>query len=181
MRRPLFLLFLFSLLSASPFAQQAIPTADEVMKEAVTLAAKDNKKVFIIFHASWCGWCRKMDASMNDASCKQLFDDNFIIRHLTVYESPGKKHLENPGAEELNKKFGGDGQGLPYWLIFDDKGDLLADSKMKKPGKEKEGDNTGCPASKEEVGYLIEVLKSVTALTPEELETINTRFRKNEL
>ena len=41
--------------------------------------------------------------------------------------------------------------------------------------------NTGCPATKEEVDYFIEVLKKSTLLKEDELEKIRTRFRKNEL
>ena len=73
-------------------------SAEIVLKEAMTKAKAEKKNVFIIFHASWCGWCRKMEASINDESIKQYFNDNYVIRYLTVYESGGKENLENPGA-----------------------------------------------------------------------------------
>ncbi|HQV55912.1 MAG TPA: thioredoxin family protein, partial [Chitinophagaceae bacterium] len=72
-------------------AQEPVQTTKQILNEAYALAAKENKKVFIMFHASWCGWCHKMDKSMNDESCKKYFDDNFVIRHLVVNESPDKK------------------------------------------------------------------------------------------
>ena len=68
----------------SLFAQKAPASADEIMKEAFAVAKKQNKKVLVMFHASWCGWCHKMDTSLNDASVKKFFDDNFVIRHLVV-------------------------------------------------------------------------------------------------
>src|SRR6188472_3318713 len=95
-----FFFLLFSLLTTVVFAQQ-VPSADQILKEARAQAAKENKNVMVIFHASWCGWCHKMDTSLNDASVKKFFDDNFVIRHLVVFESKGKENLENPGALEM--------------------------------------------------------------------------------
>jgi thiol-disulfide isomerase/thioredoxin len=156
-------------------AQSAVPTADEVLKPVYAKAAARNKKVLLIFHASWCGWCRKMDASLADDAIKPLIDKNFEIAHLTVYESPTKTQLENPGALEFLAKHGGGEQGLPYWFVLDKNGNVLADSQYQ-PKK-----NTGCPASEEEVAYFITVLKKTTTLKDAELDTIKKRFRKNEL
>src|SRR5918993_1883125 len=102
------------LLCTNAYSQGKVPSADEILKPAYAKAAKQNKKVLVIFHASWCGWCRKMDTSLADHSVKPLIDKNYETVHLTVYESPNKKALENPGALELLTKHGGADQGLPY-------------------------------------------------------------------
>ena len=170
------------LFSVTAKAQPSAPSADEIFKDAYQEAAKENKNVFIIFHASWCGWCHKMDKSMNDETCKKFFEDNFVIRHLVVDESDDKKNLENPGADELRKKYYGDGQGIPFWLLFDKEGKLLADSKMRAGGAGPEkGNNTGCPASEKEVAYFISVLQKTSGLNASQLEIIRKRFRQNEL
>lgn len=44
-------------------------SATEILNEANSRAAKENKNVFVIFHASWCGWYQKMDSAMNDPAC----------------------------------------------------------------------------------------------------------------
>jgi thioredoxin-related protein len=150
------------------------PTADEVLKPVYAKATKENKKVLLIFHASWCSWCQKMDASLADNSIKGSIDKAYEIAHLTVYESNGKKNLENPGALELLTKFGGADQGLPYWFVLDASGNKLFDSQYKP------GSNTGCPASEEEVNYFIGVLQKTAKLTTDELEKIRKRFRENE-
>ena len=80
----------------------------------------------------------------------------------------------HPGALEFLSKNGGADQGLPYWFILDKSGNVLADARYK-PGQ-----NTGCPASEEEVAYFISVLRKTSKLTDTELATIKTRFRKNE-
>ena len=166
---------------ATLYAQKGPATAEEIMKEAFAAAKKENKKVLVMFHASWCGWCHKMDASLNDLSVKDLFDKNFVIRHLVVFESKGKENLENPGALEMITKYHGKDEGIPFWLVFDNDENFLADSRMKAAvnGVEKL-QNTGCPASKEEVDHFINVLKRFTSLKADELETIRARFRKNE-
>ena len=160
---------------------QKVPSVKEVLKEAYQQAAKENKNVFIIFHASWCGWCHKMDTSMNDPVCKNFFDENYVVRHLVVDESKDKKALENPGANELKTKYNGEGQGIPFWLIFDKEGNLLADSKARKEGEGADkGENSGCPATEKEVSFFIDVLKKTSNLSSDQLKIIRTRFRKNE-
>ncbi len=180
--RPLYLSLILLFAFCASKAQQPVQSAKEILSEAYTLAAKENKKVFIMFHASWCGWCHKMDKSMNDEICRKYFDDNFVIRHLVVSESEDKKHLENPGAEDLKTLYHGEGQGIPFWLIFDKDGKLLADSKLREEGEGPEGgENSGCPASEKEVDFFISILKRTTSLNKEQLKTIEKRFRENEL
>lgn len=156
-------------------------TANEILQEAYLKAIKENKNVFVLFHASWCGWCHKMDKSMNDPVCKKFFDDNYIITHLVVDESKDKKALENPGANELRNKYYGDGIGIPFWLVLDEEGKLLYDSKIRAVGEGPEkGENTGCPANAEEVAYFIKIIKNSSKLNAAQLEIISKRFRENE-
>src|SRR5215204_4743933 len=173
MRRFYLMMIGLVLLCTTAYSQEKVPSADAILKPAYAKAAKQNKKLLVIFHASWCGWCRKMDSSLHDKTVQPLIDKNYETVHLTVYESPNKKALENPGALELLTKHGGAEQGLPYWFVFDKDGNLLADSQYKP------GENTGCPASEEEVAHFIKVLKKTTSLKEDELEVIRKRFRKN--
>lgn len=169
---------LFSELKAQP----APASADEIMKQAMTMAAasKESKNIIVIFHASWCGWCHKMDTAMNDKVCRDFFATNYVVTHMVVDESKDKKNLENPGAPEFRKKYGGEGAGIPYWLVFDKEGNLLADSKIR-PGKDNtDGDNTGCPATEKEVDYFINILRKTSSVSDEQADKIRIRFRQNE-
>ena len=76
-----------------------------------------------------------------------------------VDESRDKKNLENPGADELRTKYHGDDEGIPFWLIFDKDGNLLADSQIEPKGAslDTKGENIACPATEKEVAYFIEV------------------------
>jgi thioredoxin-related protein len=168
------------LLSAAGNAQPP-ESADQILQQAFSVAAKEKKNVLVIFHASWCGWCKKMDTAMNDQSVKKFFTDNYAIRHLVVYESKEKENLENPGALDLLKKYKGEDQGIPYWFVFDKDGKLLADSKLRPEGGGLEtGENAGCPASEKEVAYFLKVLKETSPLKEGELGIIQKRFRENE-
>ena len=151
---------------------QQVPTTESILSAAYKQAAKENKNVFVMFTASWCGWCKKMDASMNDVSTKKYFDENYVTIHLTVQENPAKKNLENPGSAEFLKKFNGDKAGLPFFVVLDKKGKLLGDSFVNNA-------NVGCPASPNEVASFIILLKKSSKINDEGLQTIATRFNLN--
>lgn len=180
MRKLLVLISCFLLLLSTGIAQQA-PAAEKVLREACAQAKQDKKKVLLIFHASWCVWCHRFDSSLNDPVCKKMFEDNFVITHITVHESKGKEQLENPGGQALMDQYNGKEAGLPYWLIFDANGQLISDCRIRKAGDGPDGgDSAGCPATENEVEFFINVLKKTTSLGEAQLNIIRTRFRKNE-
>jgi thioredoxin-related protein len=166
----LFVLFMLLGTIAVAHAQSVQPEAATVLKEAQKKAEKEKKNVFVIFHASWCSWCKKMEANMENEACKKFFDDNYVITHLTVMESEKNKHLENPGADELLKKYKAEKQGIPFWVVLDHKGNLMADS------FNSEGQNLGCPASKGEVKEFVAKLKKTTKMDTKQLQIIANVF-----
>jgi len=161
------------------FAQQKPLAAKDILQEAYKKAAAENKKVLLIFHASWCGWCHKMDSSINDPSCKKSFTDNYIITHLVAHESAEKKDLENAGAEELLKQYKAFDNGIPFWVVLDKNGNLLHDSFIK--NADGAVGIIGCPASEKEVAVFVKILKATSAMNADELAVITSVFRKNEI
>lgn len=152
--------------------------AKEILEKAKKQAREEGKNVFIMWHASWCGWCHRMDKQMNDPEVKEFFDANYVIIHLVVKESKDNKHLENPGADEMLAKYKGDRAGIPFWVILDEKGALLADSFMRTAGDgaEQKLTNTGCPANRDEVDHFIKVLKETSEMKDEDLEKVDELF-----
>lgn len=173
---------LFVLLSFGSFAQTTPQSSADVLKAACAKAKSEHKNVILMFHASWCGWCHKMEASFNDDACKKFFDDNYVIAYIDVMEHAGKENLQTPGGMDVMKTYGGnDKTGLPYWLILDAKGKMLGNSLMPAgTGAATAADNVGCPASDKEVAYFIGLLKSTSGLSDGQLAIIKARFLKNQ-
>ena len=155
-----------------------VQSSDTIMKQAQRQAFWQGKKVFVIWHASWCGWCHRMDSLMVKPEVKDFFDDNYVIVHMVVKEAKKLKHLENPGAEEFLASFNGDKSGIPFWVILDRKGRLLADSYMRDEGvgMDEPGKNVGSPANPDEVDHFIKVLKETSKMTDDELKLIAELF-----
>jgi thioredoxin-related protein len=162
----LFLVLAFGLAQPA-FAQKS---ASSIIKNAKKQAAVQNKKIFIIFHASWCGWCKRMDKEMHTPSTKGFFDNHFVIKHITVLERKENKDRENPGGEKFMAKYHGKKAGLPYWLILDKNGKLLADS------FDASKSNLGCPATKKEVAAFIHKLKKTTDITKKQKQAVTEAF-----
>src|SRR5205823_11892424 len=124
------------LFTVSAFA--APPTADQILAKAKTKAAAENKTIFVHFGASWCGWCKRLDAFLDQPDIKPVFEKYFVPVKLVVQENEKNKGLENPGAEGLLKELGGPA-GLPYFAFLDEKGNLIVNSM-------RDGSNIGYPA-----------------------------------
>ncbi|MBC7884927.1 MAG: thioredoxin family protein [Saprospiraceae bacterium] len=181
MKKLVVILFLMSSFGLNLYAQTTSDNATAIFSEACLQAKEENKNVIVIFKASWCKWCHKMENSINDMSCAPFFDKSYKIVYFIIDEAKDKKHLETPGAKDFNTKYLGDRQGLPFWLVFDADGKLLADCMMRTSGQtmEQAGQNVGCPASDEEVNTFTDILKKTSGLKEHELDIIAKRFKQN--
>lgn len=149
--------FLFALLlSVSVFAQAEKPAeASVILEKAFTTAKQSKKQVLLVYHASWCKWCRKLDSALTSTELKPVVDNYFVLTHLDVNERKEKVELlENPGAKELLKQHGGEQAGLPYYAVLNAKGTLLENSKQM-PDKS----NIGYPGAPDEIKLFVGMLK----------------------
>ncbi len=168
-------IFFFSLSLAS--AQEAkLLHADKILTAAYKEAKSSDKNVFLIFHASWCSWCRKLEKAMQSDELKKIFEDNFVITHLDVLERGDKiAALENPGGKEIMEKLGGEKSGLPFYVWLNTKGEKLANSNVM-PGDS----NIGYPGSPEEIEAFGKLLKSSSKhMTDKQLETVLDYLKRN--
>lgn len=156
------------LLTLASAALAGEPTSRELLTKAQTQAQAAHKRVLVIFHASWCGWCKKLDEFLADQDMGKLMTDNYVIVHLDVMENPDKKDLENAGGEDLMKQW--KGEGLPFSVVLDEKGKVLADSNLQ-TGKPT---NIGYPAKPEEIAHFMKMLKTAPRLTPSQQSQIET-------
>lgn len=160
-------LFVFATLTAAT----AQDNASTILDKAYAQAKAEKKNVFVMFHASWCGWCKRMDKNMQSDACKKLFDSNYVTVHFDVQEhTPEAKKLETPGGAEVLEKYKGTNSGLPYWVILSPDGTVVADSNNEK------GENLGCPASPEEVAVFVEKLKKTGKFTDADIAIVKETF-----
>ncbi len=141
--------------AASSFAADS---AQEIVKKAAEKAALQGKNVLVVFTASWCGWCHRLDDFLEKTAPGAKVKSALEVVHITVLESKEKAAEETPGGLDLLKTLHGAGTGIPYFAIVDAKGKVLAVSNPNKD-KEKPG-NIGYPASKEEIAHFMQMLKA---------------------
>lgn len=151
-------LFFAVLLVSAAFATEP---AASVMAKAQATAKQTHRNVLVVFHASWCGWCKKFDEFLADKAMGKLMNDNFVIVHLDVLEQPEKQSLENEGAEKLLADWGGAQGGIPFMVVVDPSGKKLIDSnRTKEPNS-----NIGYPARPEEIAHFMKIVETGSRMT----------------
>ncbi len=157
MRKTVFFLpILVILITFYSPAQGGKPDSGQnILKEAVAEAWSTKKNVFLIFNASWCEWCKRLDTVLENPEIKPIIDKNYVIAKLDVQERGEKiQAYENPGGKEILKKFGGANSGIPFYVFLNKKGKMIANSNVMPKNQ-----NIGYPGSKEEITAFIMLLK----------------------
>ena len=160
-------------LAAGPVALAAPPTAEAVLAAAAKAGQPEKKNILVVFHASWCGWCRKLEAVLSSPSAKEILERHYEKAGLTVLERGDKEALENAGAEELLTSLAGKDAGLPFTAVLDRKSRRpIATSNTSGPGT-----NVGFPAKTDELDHFVGMLrKGAPRMTAAEAETIRAAF-----
>ena len=171
---------LIAILLASAVWMAAADTpqpADQVLAAAESAASAQHKNVWVIFGASWCGWCHKLDALINSPDVGALLEQHFVIAHVTVEEHGDKAGLDNPGGDALRKRLGGsDGPGLPFFAFLDPAGQMIVNSNRPVAGKPAE--NIGFPSAPEEVDWFMTMLsRAAPSLDAEQTRMIESKLR----
>jgi thiol-disulfide isomerase/thioredoxin len=151
---------------------QAPPPAAQVLQQARTKASAERKKVFLIFGASWCGWCKKLDAFIETPANKAIIEKYFVVAHLTIQEQDEKAVLNHPGAQEILAKLGGKDSSVPFFAFLDARSELVVNSMRPEAGKTG-GSNIGHPVAPEEIDWFMTMLhRAVPAIKEAEAKVL---------
>jgi uncharacterized protein YyaL (SSP411 family) len=163
------LLFKFSM-----SGQTAAPDSAQTVVHAAVLKAQSSKvNVLLIFHATWCSWCKRLETAFSDSTIKPIIDKNYIVAMLDVKERGEKvQTFENPGGQKFLSDFGGDKSGLPFIVFLNGKGKMIANSNVMP--KEQ---NIGYPGSIEEIDAFVMLLKKTAPrITNKQLDDMKDYF-----
>ena len=177
MRKNLLVIAMLLLLASPSYAVGAPPdSATTVLKAAVSQARQSHKVVFLIFHASWCKWCTRLEAALSDPEMKTIIDENYLVTKMDVLERGDKVQSdENPGGREMMDSFGGKDAGLPFVVFLNGKGWKIADSRAMP-----EDQNIGYPGSHEEIAAFVKLLeKTAPKMTGDQRARIAAYLEKN--
>ncbi len=177
MLKKLLLLGLVLVMSVPSFAQNTRPEqAQKILNAAITQAKSSDKNVFVIFHASWCIWCKRLEKAITSDELKKIFDDNYVMARVDVLERGEKESsIENPGGRAIMKKLGGERSGLPFYLFLDAKGKKIIDSNQMDNNS-----NIGYPAAETEIAAFLKMIKkSAKHLTDKNAGVIAKYLKEN--
>ncbi|MFA8300390.1 MAG: thioredoxin family protein [Hyphomicrobiales bacterium] len=113
------------LIAVSAVAQSKVkvydPSADakKDIKEAVTLAKKENKNVLLKIGGNWCPWCIKFHKYIYDTpELKKMVNDNYVV--VNVNYSKENKNLDVLAELGYPQRF-----GFPVFVILDQDGNRI--------------------------------------------------------
>jgi thiol:disulfide interchange protein len=95
--------------------------AEAEIADAVAQAKAEHRRVLLVFGASWCPWCRKLDASFREEpTIAERLAEAFVVVHV----STGDRGADVNRAI-LARYVPGSGMSLPFLVVLDEEGKVV--------------------------------------------------------
>jgi len=95
--------------------------AKKEIDEALEKAAKEKKRVMLIFGANWCYDCHVLDRALHEGDAGQIVKERFVLVHVDIGEGDKNLDLAKKYKTPLDK-------GVPAVAILKGDGTLLYSS-----------------------------------------------------
>ncbi|NIP25560.1 MAG: DUF255 domain-containing protein [Phycisphaerae bacterium] len=140
--------------------------AEGVYRQALALAKKKNKLVFLHLGAPWCGWCHRLEAFLAEPEVARIMAQDYIQLKIDLDRMTG--------AKAIDKRIRKQGGGIPWHAILDAEGKVLITSDGPKG-------NIGYPVKPAEIAHFIRMIKETSRnITPDQISTIQKTLRQQQ-
>jgi thiol-disulfide isomerase/thioredoxin len=147
--------------------EHKLPTrdAETMLLDGLAKAKAENKRVFLIMSASWCGPCRMLARFL--VANKAELERHYVFVKLDI--------SRDTRVGSLKEKYEGKdaSNGVPWYVILDAAGEPLITSNAKELAEESSSTNIGFPSSKEGIDHFLKMLKETAPrLSDEALDSL---------
>jgi RNA polymerase sigma factor (sigma-70 family) len=136
---------------ASFLAKHKLPTrdAEKMLADALKKAKAEDKRVFFITSASWCGPCRLLGRFLEP--WKSELNHHFVFVKFDI--------SRDEHADAVRKRIQGDQDGgVPWYAILDGDGKTLLTSNTPAMKREGKAANIGFPSEPPEIDHFVKLL-----------------------
>ncbi len=117
--------------AASGTPAQTVHLAGAAVSDAVAEASGRQRRLLLVFHASWCVYCRLFDRLLTHRDAAPIIERHFEVLHLRAQERQKlRQDQQLAGADDVYHSFAPAGAGLPYMVVLGDGSKKIADSIM---------------------------------------------------
>ncbi|MBI3462761.1 MAG: thioredoxin family protein [Planctomycetes bacterium] len=151
--------------------EHKLPTRDAQRMLARALEqARDDKRVFLILSASWCGPCRKLSAFLADheADLKR----HFVFVKIDISRD---QHAADLQARYKESRSG----GVPWFTVLSEEGKVIVTSNAPKLDGDSSNTNVGYPSEPKAIDHFISMLQQTAPrMTADMLEELRASLSK---
>lgn len=138
--------------------------ADALLRETLSRAASEDKRVFLTFGALGCGWCHRLEDFLAQPEIAGLLEHDFLVLKVDV------DRMKN-GKEVMDRYRPKESQGIPWYVVLDAKGE-------KRGTADAAFGNIGYPLEPKEIDAFMTLFESQGKLQPAQISELRKGLEK---